>query len=76
MKDKCFFYKKKGHLKANCKKFKTWFENKKKEQGNVLAYMCYESNLIDVPKDSWWLNSGAIVQVTTSLQGLINWQWG
>ena len=36
------------------------------------AYVCFESNLVNVPLDSWWLDSGAIVHVVTSLQGIRN----
>lgn len=59
-------------MKTNCKKFNTWLENRKKEQGNALVNVCYESNLIDVPKDSWWIGSGATIHVTISLQGLFS----
>ena len=36
------------------------------------AYVCFESNLVNVPLDSWWLDSGATVHVATSLQGIRN----
>ena len=36
------------------------------------AYVCFESNLVNVPLDSWWLDSGATVHVVTSLQGIRN----
>ncbi|RVX15039.1 Retrovirus-related Pol polyprotein from transposon TNT 1-94 [Vitis vinifera] len=44
----------------------------KKEQGMLSAYVCFESNLVNVPLDSWWLDSGATVHVATSLQGIRN----
>ncbi|RVW58556.1 Retrovirus-related Pol polyprotein from transposon TNT 1-94 [Vitis vinifera] len=63
---------KKGHKKVDCFKFKNWLEKKKKEQGMLSAYVCFESNLVNVPLDSWWLDSGATVHVATSLQGIRN----
>ena len=57
---------------ADCFKFKNWLEKKNKEQGMLSAYVCFESNLVNVPLDSWWLDSGATVHVATSLQGIRN----
>ena len=36
------------------------------------AHVCFESNLVYVHLDSWWLENGAIVHVATSLQGIRN----
>ena len=36
----------------------------------LFAHVCFESNLVNVLLDSWWLESGAIVNVATSLQGI------
>ena len=36
------------------------------------AYVCLESNLVNVPLDSWWLDSGATVHIATFLQGIRN----
>ena len=36
------------------------------------AHVCFESNLVNVPLDSWSLDSGAIVHVATSLSGIRN----
>ena len=36
----------------------------------LFAHVCFESNLVNVLLDSWWLESGAIVHVATSLQGI------
>ena len=38
----------------------------------VIRPCFFESNLVNVHLDSWWLNSGAIVHVATSLQGIRN----
>ena len=36
------------------------------------AHVCFESNIVNVPLDSWWLDSGAIVHVATSLHEIRN----
>ncbi|KAL0403765.1 UNVERIFIED_CONTAM: putative mitochondrial protein [Sesamum radiatum] len=65
---KCFFCKKKGHIKKDCPKFKIWLEKK----GNQLSYVCYESNMVDNCHNTWWIDSGSTIHVTNSLQGLEN----
>ena len=45
------FYKKYGHKRADCFKFKKWLENKKKK-GNPLDLVYFESNNIDIPSNS------------------------
>ena len=69
---KCYHCNKKGHKMADCFKFKNWLEKKNKEQGMLSAYVCFEYNLVNVPLDSWWLDSGATVHVETSLQRIRN----
>ncbi|RVW22815.1 Retrovirus-related Pol polyprotein from transposon TNT 1-94 [Vitis vinifera] len=69
---KCYHCNKKGHKRVDCFKFKNWLEKKKKGQGMLSEYVCFESNLVNVPLDSWWLDSGATVHVATSLQGIRN----
>ena len=64
---KCYHCNKKGHKRVDCFKFKNWLEKKNKEQGMLSVYVCFESNLVNVPLDSWWLDSGATVHVATSL---------
>ncbi|KAL6318317.1 hypothetical protein AAG906_039409 [Vitis piasezkii] len=56
----------------HCNKKGSQEEKKKKEQGMLSAYVCFESNLVNVPLDSWWLDSGATVHVATSLQRIRN----
>ena len=68
-KGNCRFCKKYGHKKADCFKFKKWVEKKK---GTLLALVCFESNIIDVPSNTWWLDTGATIHVTNSLQALRN----
>ncbi|GAV82535.1 UBN2 domain-containing protein, partial [Cephalotus follicularis] len=65
----CHFCKKPGHYMNDCYKFKAWLE--KKQSGNSLALVYFESYFVDVPSDSWWLDSGAAVHVAFTLQGFI-----
>ena len=51
---KCFFCKNKGHIKKDCPKFKSWFEKK----GTPFTFVCYESNMINVNHNTWWIDSG------------------
>ena len=34
--------------------------------------VCFESNIIDVSSDTWWLDSGAIIHVCNSMQVVIS----
>ena len=69
---KCYHCNKKGHKRVDCFKFKNWLEKKKDEQGMLFAYVCFESNLVNVPLDLSWLDSGATVHIATFLQGIRN----
>jgi hypothetical protein len=68
----CFWCKEKGHKKPDCPKFKTWLDNKQKSGGTNFSFVCFESNLVDVPIDSWWLDSGSTTHIAVSLQGFRN----
>ena len=46
---KCFFCKKKGHIKKDCAKFQQWL----KKKGNPISYVCYESNMVEVSHNTW-----------------------
>ena len=45
---KCFFYKRKRHMKKDCIKFKAWLEKK----GILISHFCYKSNMIDVSSNT------------------------
>jgi len=62
----CFWCKEKGHKKSNCGKFKAWLENKQKSRGNNSTFVCLESDQVDVPIDSWWIDSGSTTHIVAS----------
>ena len=59
-KRKCNYCPKFGHKKIDCHKLKANLEKK----GNPFVKVCLESNIIDVPTNSWWLDTGATIHVT------------
>ena len=63
----CYFCGKKGHVKKDCIKRKAWFE----KRGINLSFVCYESNLVEVPSNTWWIDSGATTHVTNLMQGFL-----
>jgi len=62
--DKCHLCKKSGHFQKDCLKRKAWFENKGKHNA---YYVCFESNLIEVPHNSWWIDSGCTTHVSNMM---------
>ena len=65
---KCFFYKKKGHMKKDCSKFKIWLDKK----GTQFSFVCYESNMVNVNHNTWWIDFGSTIHVSNTLQGMQN----
>ncbi|RVW53328.1 Retrovirus-related Pol polyprotein from transposon TNT 1-94 [Vitis vinifera] len=63
----CYFCGKKGHVKKDYIKRKAWFE----KRGINLSFVCYESNLAEVPSNTWWIDSGATTHVTNLMQGFL-----
>ena len=66
--NKCFFCKRKGHVKKDCPKFKKWLEKK----GNISSFVCYESYMVNVNINTWWIDSGSTIHIANSLQGMQN----
>ncbi|XP_074306409.1 uncharacterized protein LOC141641653 [Silene latifolia] len=64
----CFFCKKKGHVKIDCIKFKAWL----KKKGNFHAFVCYESNMVNVNHNTLWIDSGTTIHVSNTLRGMTN----
>ncbi|RVW83511.1 hypothetical protein CK203_064938 [Vitis vinifera] len=64
--EKRFFYKKKGHVKKKCMKFQKWLEKK----GNPTSFVCYESNMVNVNTNTWWIDSGFTIHISNSLKGM------
>ena len=65
--DNCHFCKKSGHIQKDCVKRREWFEKK----GKPLAFVCFESNFIEPPSNTWWIDSGSNVHVSNSMQGYL-----
>jgi len=65
---KCFFCKKKGHMKKNCPRFWKWLEKK----GKSISLVCYESNMASVNINAWWIDSGSTIHIANFLQGMQN----
>ena len=66
--DKCHFCKKQGHFQKDCLKRKAWFEKK----GEYYARVCFESNLTEVPHNTWWIDSGCTTHVSNMMQGFLS----
>ena len=59
----CFFCIKKRHMKKDCVKYKGWLEKK----GKSISLVCFESNMVDVNYNTWWIDSGSTIHVSNSL---------
>jgi len=64
---KCFFCKKGTH-EEGMRQFQKWLEDK----GNPTSIVCYESTMVNVNINSWWIDSGSTIHISNSLQGLKN----
>ena len=69
-KDGCFFCDKPGHMKKDCPKYHAWREKK----GTFLNLVCSEVNIASVPRNTWWLDSGATTNVSISMQGCMSYR--
>ena len=64
---KCHFYNKFGHYKKDYLKHKAWF----KKKGKPSALICFKSNLVKVPYNTWWIDSDCTTQVSKTMQGFL-----
>ena len=65
---KCFFCKKKGHMKKDCSKFKIWLD----KEGTQFSFVYFESNVVNVNHNTWWIDFGSTIHVSNTLQGMQN----
>ena len=55
-------------MKKDCPKLKSQFEKK----GTSFSFVCYESNMVNVNHNTWWIDSGSTIHVSNTLQGMKN----
>ena len=53
-------------MKKKCLKFQKWLEKK----GNPTSFVCFESNMVNINTNTWWIDSGSIIHISNSLQGI------
>ena len=62
----------KEFLDVISKKYTKFSKNEKIElSNNHWVNVCFESNVIDVPSNTWWLDSGATIHVCNSMLAMI-----
>ena len=59
----CFFCNKPGHVKKDCTKYHAW----RAKKGTFLTLVYSEVNLASVPRNTWWLDSGATTHISVSM---------
>ena len=64
--NRCFFCKKKRHMKNCCTEFQKWLEKKSKP----ISFVCYESNIVGVIYNTWWIDYGSTIDVSNTLLGI------
>jgi hypothetical protein len=65
---KCFFCRKPGHVKKDCRGFKDWLV---KKGTNSKPVFHIESNLVSVSSSSWWFDTASPIHIITSMQGYL-----
>jgi len=63
-----FLLQEEGHMKKNFPGFQIWLEKK----GKSISLVCYESNMVSVNINTWWIDSGSTIHIANSLQGMQN----
>ena len=69
---KCYFCDKPGHLKRECHKYKRWVEKKKAKGKSNSVLVCFESSFVNIPSNSWWIDTGSSIHIANSLQDFTN----
>ena len=60
-------------LYAMSKKYTKFSKNGKNEPyDNHWVNVCFESNIIDVSYDTWWIDSGATIHACNSMQATVS----
>ena len=54
-------------MKKECPKYDAWRVKKDK----FLIVVCSEVNLVFVPKDTWWVDSGATTHISMTMKGCL-----
>ena len=50
-------------MKKSCTKFQNWLEKK----GKPISFVCYESNMVDVIYNTYWIDFDSIIHVSNTL---------
>ena len=53
-------------MKKDCSKFKIWLDKK----GTQFYFVCYESNMVNVNHNTWWIDYGSTIHVSNTLQDI------
>ena len=60
----CYFCKKFEHYQRDCLIHKAWFKRKDKSSG----FICFETNLVEVPYNTWWIDSNYTTYISNTMQ--------
>lgn len=55
-------------MKKKNAKFEKWLEKK----SIPISFACYESNIVDINYNTWWIDSGSTIHNSITLQGMQN----
>ena len=55
-------------MKKDCSKFKIWLDKK----GTQFSFVCFESNMVNVNHNTWWIDYGSTIHVSNTLQDMQN----